>query len=169
MDPSVTLIVAVTSTGVIGRDNRLPWHLPDDLRRFRALTMGKPIVMGRRTFESIGRPLPGRRNIVLSRRATQLPDGVILARDWPAALAAAGDAPEIMVIGGAEIYALALPWARRVHLTVVEAEIDGDAHLPLLDEREWREIERSVHAADERHAYAMTYRTLERVAPGASA
>lgn len=167
MDPSVILIVAVTPTGVIGRDNRLPWHLPDDLRRFKALTMGKPIVMGRRTFESIGRPLPGRRNIVLSRRA-QLPEGVIPARDWPAALAAAGDAPEIMVIGGAEIYALALPWARRIHLTVVDAEIDGDAHFPLLDQREWREIERSVHPADERHGHAMTYRTLERVASGPS-
>ncbi len=162
--PSVTLVVAMTPAGVIGRDNALPWHLPDDLRRFKALTMGKPIVMGRRTFESIGRPLPGRRNIVLSRCAAQLPEGLILARDWPAALAAAGDAPEIMVIGGAEIYALALPWARRVHQTVVDADVDGDARFPPLDEREWREVERSEHAADERHAHAMTYRILERVA-----
>jgi dihydrofolate reductase len=162
--PAVALIVAMTPAGVIGRDNGLPWHLPDDLRRFKALTMGKPIVMGRRTFESIGRPLPGRRSIVLSRRAVDLPAGVIRVHDWPAALAAAADAPEVMVIGGAEVYALALSAAQRLYLTIVHGEIAGDAHFPALDEREWREIERTERPADERHAYALTYRTLERAA-----
>jgi dihydrofolate reductase len=166
---SVALIVAMTPAGVIGRDNGLPWHLPDDLRRFKALTIGKPIVMGRRTFESIGRPLPARRNIVLSRRAGPVPEGVILVRDWPAALAAAGDAPEIMVIGGAEVYALAMPAARRLYLTIVHGEIAGDARFPTIDEREWREIERSERAADARHAYALTYSTLERVASESAA
>lgn len=161
--PVVSLIVAMTPAGIIGRDHHLPWHLPDDLRRFKALTLGKPVVMGRRTFESIGRPLPGRRNIVLSRHAAGLPAAVVVVRDWPAALAAAADAPEIMVIGGAEVYALALPAAQRLYLTVVHAEIAGDVRFPGIDEREWREVERSERAADERHAYALTYRVLERL------
>ncbi len=161
--PEIALIAALTPAGVIGRDNGLPWHLPDDLRRFKSLTMGKPILMGRRTFEAIGRPLPGRRNIVLSRRAATLAEGVILVRDWPAAIAAAGAAAEVMVIGGAQLYALALPLARRLYLTIVHAELAGDAHFPPIDPHEWRETERSEHPADARHAYALTYRTLERV------
>lgn len=162
----VALIAAMTPTGVIGRDNGLPWHLPDDLRRFKSLTMGKPIVMGRRTFESIGRPLPGRRNIVLSRHAIALPEGVIVARDWPAALAAAAGAPEIMVIGGAEVYGLALAEAQRLYLTIVHGALQGDAHFPAIDARQWREVERSEHPADDRHAYALTFLTLERDAVG---
>lgn len=162
LSPHLSLIVAMTPGRVIGRDNGLPWHLPDDLRRFKAITLGKPVVMGRRTFESIGRPLPGRRNIVLSRRTDFAPAGVEVVRDLDAAVAAAGDAAEIMVIGGAEIYALALPRATRLYVTEVHGEVAGDVRFPAIDPAAWQEVESVEHPADARHAHAMTFRTLER-------
>jgi dihydrofolate reductase len=147
---------------VIGRDNALPWRLPEDLKRFRRLTMGKPILMGRRTWESIGKPLPGRHNIVVTRDPNYRRDGVTVVHDVAAALAAAGPAPEIMVIGGSELFRALLPRAGRVHLTRVHGNVDGDVVWPALDEREWRVVEREVHSADEQHAYAMTFEVLER-------
>lgn len=158
----LSLIVAMTPARVIGRDNGLPWHLPEDLKRFKALTLGKPIVMGRRTYESIGRPLPGRRNIVLSRRADFAPPGVEVVRSLDAALAAAGDAAEIMIIGGAELYASALPLATRLYVTEVHGDVDGDVRFPPIDPRDWREVEARSLPADARHAHAMTFRTLQR-------
>jgi dihydrofolate reductase len=158
----ITLIVAVADNGVIGRDNALPWRLPEDLKRFRRLTMGKPILMGRRTWESIGKPLPGRHNIVVTRDPNYRRDGVTVVHDVAAALAAAGPAPEIMVIGGSELFRALLPRAGRVHLTRVHGNVDGDVVWPALDEREWRVVEREVHSADEQHAYAMTFEVLER-------
>jgi dihydrofolate reductase len=158
--PAITLVVAMARNGVIGRDGALPWRLPDDLRRFKALTMGKPILMGRRTWESIGRPLPGRSNLVMTRDPSFRAEGAIVVHSLDEALALAQD--ELMVIGGAEIYALAIPHADRVHLTAVAADVEGDARLPAFDAGAWRETAREHHPADERHACAMDFITLER-------
>ena len=164
----VTIIAALADTGVIGRSGTLPWHLPDDLRRFKSLTMGRPILMGRRTFESIGRALPGRRNLVATRHPQQLPATVEVVDDLAAALASCGPEPELCVIGGADIYRQTLPLATRLELTRVHAKIDGDVYFPAFDAAEWRELARTEHAADDRHAWPMTYQTLERIGPVAT-
>ena len=161
--PLVSLLVAVAENGVIGRDNTLPWHLSDDLRRFKALTLGKPMLMGRKTFESIGKPLPGRTSLVLSRSRDWARPGATVVRSLEEALERAGAVPELVVIGGAEVYRLALPHAQRIYLTRVHAEIPGDTVLPPLDATAWRETEREFHAADARHAHAFTFIVLERV------
>jgi dihydrofolate reductase len=160
--PLITLVVAVADNGVIGRDNALPWHLPADLKHFKQVTMGKPIVMGRRTFESIGKPLPGRQNIVVTRDPNYQRDGVIVVHGVDAALDAAAEAPEIMVIGGAELFRLFLPRAGRIHLTRVHGEIAGDVRWPDLDPREWKVVAREPYEADDRHAYSMTFEVWEK-------
>jgi dihydrofolate reductase len=160
----ISIIVALAENGVIGSGNRLPWHLPDDLKRFKALSLGKPIVMGRRTFESIGRPLPGRTNIVVSRRPGLAIEGTVVAQSLDAALAAAGAAPEVVIIGGAEIFRQALPRTDVIHLTRVHARVAGDVVFPELDPGKWREITAEHRAADERHQYAFTFVTLQRTA-----
>ena len=169
--PLITLAVAVSDNGVIGRDGGLPWHLPEDLRRFKAATLGKPVVMGRRTFESIGRALPGRHNIVLTRAAGFRPadPGVSVVHDLDAALSAAGDVPEVMIIGGAEIYALSLPRAGRILLTRVHARIEGDTVFPVLDPAEWEVVTREHFPADSRHPHAMTFEELQRPRTGIDA
>lgn len=159
---SVTLIVATDRQGGIGLGGGLPWRLPDDLRRFKALTLGKPVVMGRRTWDSIGRPLPGRLNIVVSRDPRRAIEGATVAATLEAALAAAGNVPEVCVIGGAEIYRLALPLADRVELTEVHANVGADTFFPPLDPAEWEEVAREDRAADERHAHPMSFVTLRR-------
>ncbi len=164
VSPTVSLIVAMTPSRVIGRDNDLPWRLPADLARFKALTMGRPIIMGRRTWDSIGRPLPGRTSIVLSRSAGFAPAGAIVVPDLEQALVAAGAVDEVFVIGGAQVYALALPRADRLYLTTVHSDIDGDAHFPAFESADWREVERIERSADERHAWPMTFTVLERAA-----
>jgi len=163
--PRVTLIVAMTDDGVIGIDGQLPWRLPEDLRRFKAATLGKPVVMGRKTFESIGRPLPQRHNIVLTRQSgLSLADAAVtVVPTFDAALHAAGDAPEVMIIGGAEIYRLALPLAQRILLTRVHAKVRGDTYFPPLNPQAWRVVSTEVYAADDKHAYSMTFEELERV------
>ena len=158
----VSLIVATDDGGGIGLRGGLPWHLPDDLRRFKALTLGKPVVMGRRTWDSIGRPLPGRLNIVVSRDPRRAIEGATVAATLEAALAAAGNVPEVCVIGGAEIYRLALPLADRVELTEVHANVGADTFFPPLDPAEWEEVAREDRAADERHAHPMSFVTLRR-------
>ncbi len=163
MPAALSLVVAVSENDVIGRDNALPWHLPADLKHFKAITMGKPIVMGRKTYDSIGRPLPGRLNIVISRnRALRIP-GVDVVGSFEEALARAGDAPEVAVIGGAELFRTALPLARRIYLTRVHGNVEGETKFPRLDPKQWREVERSHHPADERHEYAMTFSKLDRL------
>lgn len=159
---TITLIVAVADSGVIGRDNSLPWHLPEDLKRFKRLTLGKPIVMGRKTFESIGKPLPGRQNIVVTRDTNYRREGVTVVHDADAALRAAGQVAEVMVIGGAELFRALLPRAGRIHLTRVHGNIPGDVMWPALDEREWKVVERESHAADDRHAWPMTFEVWEK-------
>ncbi len=156
----VSLVVARADNGVIGVDGRLPWHLPADLSHFRALTLGKPVIMGRRTFLSIGRPLPGRHNIVLTRGGWTA-DGVTVVGDLAAALAVAGDAPEAMIIGGAAVYAAALPSAPGVHLTEVHAAPAGATVLPAFAPAVWRETTRNAFAADG-DAPGYSFVTLER-------
>lgn len=157
----MSLIVAVAANGVIGRDGDLPWRIPADLGFFKQTTMGKPIVMGRKTWDSIGRPLPGRNNIVLTRDQSFQAEGATVVADLEAALAAAGDAPEVMIIGGAQIYAIALPHAERVYLTEVHAAPEGDTRLPEFSSDEWREIAREDHEA-EGETPAFSFVTLER-------
>lgn len=159
----ISIIVAMADNGVIGRGQKLPWHLPDDLQHFKALTIGKPILMGRRTFASIGRALPGRRNLVLSRAERAPVSGVEAVHSLDDAIERCPGAAEICVIGGAEIYAMALPRATHIYLTRVHAAIDGDVRFPELDMRQWRETARSEHMVDARHEYAMSFITLERV------
>lgn len=167
--PIVTLVAAVAENGVIGSGNRMPWHLPADLKRFKALTLGKPILMGRKTLDAIGKPLPQRRNLVLT-RASDLPmPGIEIVHTVEEALTACADAPELMVIGGAEVYRLFLPLAQRIHLTRVHAPIVGETRFPNCDWNEWRKVERSKHPADERNRYAMTFLVLERLSNPATA
>jgi dihydrofolate reductase len=161
--PLITLIVAMTSERVIGQHGRLPWHLPADLRRFREITMGKPIVMGRKTHESIGRPLPGRENIVISSNLAYRSEGCVVVRHIEEALAYAGGREEVMIIGGASIYAAALPMAERIHLTLVHAEIKGDVYFPEYPREAWREVHREDHPADQKHAYSYSFLVLEAV------
>jgi dihydrofolate reductase len=161
--PVLSLIVAAAENDVIGRDNALPWHLPDDLKHFKALTMGKPMLMGRKTFESIGKPLPGRTSIVLTRSKEWQREGVIVVQSVDEALTRAGNAPELTVIGGTEVFRATLPRADRIYLTRVHAEVAGDAVMPKIDPKAWREVARVHHPADERHEYPMTFLTLERV------
>lgn len=160
--PLVSFIVAVADNGVMGRDNALPWRLSADLKRFKALTMGKPMLMGRRTFDSIGKALPGRTNIVLTRSPDWQAPGVVVVRSVDEALEYAKDAPELAVIGGAEIFRLTLPLADRIHLTQVHANIPGDTVFPALDPRAWREVSRETFGVDEKNEYPTTYIVLER-------
>jgi len=162
--PSVSLVVARAANGVIGRNNELPWRLSADLKRFKSLTLGKRILMGRRTFESIGRALPGRTNIVLTRDPAWHAPGAITVHTLDEAFEQAGDVPELMVIGGAELFRLVMPLAERAYLTEVHAEVSGDIVFPALNAHEWRELEQLSHPADERNEYAMTFRTLRREA-----
>jgi dihydrofolate reductase len=146
MTPDIVLIVAVSANGVIGSDGKLPWHLPADLKRFKALTMGKPMVMGRKTFESLPGLLPGRRHIVLTRDAEWHAEGAETASGIDAALTLASG-PDIAIIGGAEIFALALPYANRIEWTEIAADITGDTHMPPIGD-DWRETFRDEHAAE---------------------
>lgn len=159
---TLSIVVAVAENGVIGNANDLPWRLPDDLKRFKSLTLGKPIVMGRKTYDSIGRPLPGRTNIVVSRQPGLQIDGCVVVSSVDAAIAAAGPVAETMLIGGAELFRLALPAVNTVYLTRVHANVLGDTVFPELDPRQWRASIVASHPADERHAYAFTFVNLER-------
>ena len=154
------LIAALDRSRAIGRGNALPWHLPDDLKRFEALTLGKPVLMGRKTAESLGRALPKRRNLMLTRTGRTPFDGMeaVASIEDAVALAAADGAEEICVIGGGELYALTLPMATRLHLTYVDTVVDDcDAFFPLFDSAQWRVIAREAHAADDRHAFAFEF------------
>jgi len=171
----IAIIVAMDEDGLIGVDGGLPWRLPDDLARFKRLTMGHALIMGRRTYDSIGRPLPGRRTLVISRDAGLVIDGVRVCGDLDAALdAVAADGDETAFIaGGAEIYALAMPRATHIHMTRVHERLMPPAgassvYFPALDERAWRETAREEHPADERHAYAFAFVDLEQASPAAT-
>lgn len=158
----ISIIVAASTNNVIGVQGGLPWRISDDLKRFKALTLGKPVVMGRRTHESIGRPLPGRQNIVISRQAGFDAQGCDVVASPQEALAITVGAAEIFVIGGSEIYALFLPKANRLYLTRVHARIDGDAHFPDIDEQKWRLVDTEAHDASNANQFAFEFRTYER-------
>ena len=159
----LTLIAAVSENGVIGRGGRVPWHLSDDLRRFKRVTGGHTVIMGRRTFESIGEePLPGRRNIVVTRQADYSPRGVIVAHSLGHALEEAGSDESVFVVGGGEIYREALPHADRLDLTIVHAEVEGDAFFPEFDESGWRLVSDERHEADGRNEFPHSFRVYER-------
>jgi dihydrofolate reductase len=160
----VSILAAVAANGVIGRDGDLPWRLPADLAFFKRVTMGHHLVMGRKTWESIGRPLPGRTFVVLSRDPGLAIPGVQVVHALPEALAlarAAGDS-EVFVIGGADVFGLALPLASRLYLTRVHAHVEGDVCFPAFDEHPWVEVAREEHAVDDRHAFPFAICTLER-------
>ncbi len=163
----VSLIVACARNRAIGLNNQMPWHLPEDLKYFKRVTLGKPVVMGRNTFESIGRPLPGRPNIVISRNADYPAQGISLASSLAAALATAQtllppDQHEVMVIGGAQIYAQALPLAQRLYLTEVEAEPEADAYFPEFTRSEWLEVSRESHTATAHNPYPYSFVVLDK-------
>jgi dihydrofolate reductase len=158
----LSLIAAVAENGVIGAKGALPWRLPDEMAHFKRTTLGKPVVMGRRTFESLRRPLPERTNVVLTRAADFSAPGVTVARDLDAALRELAAAPEVVVIGGAAVYAAALPRADRIYLTRVHARPEGDVFFPAFDPSDWRESLVLEHPADERHAFAFSIFQLER-------
>jgi len=162
---TISLIVAMGTNRVIGRDNHLPWHMPADMRRFREITLGKAVVMGRETYDSIGKPLRQRRNIVLTRDRAYTAEGCIIAYSIGEALEAAGEG-EIMVIGGGQVYAQMLPLADRIYLTLIDAEFEGDSYFPRIDTGEWREVSRDLYAADADNPYNFAFITLERRGPG---
>lgn len=159
----LSLIVAASENDAIGKDNAIPWHLPDDLKFFRKKTEGHPIIMGRKCYESIGRPLPNRRNIIVTRDQTYEAPGCEISSSLDEAIMFAGkDHPdEIFVIGGGEIYRLAMPQADRIYMTRVHAEISGDIFFPKIDPTKWKETESLEHPADDAHAYPFTFQTLE--------
>ena len=163
----ISLIVAASANHVIGVQGELPWRLSDDLRRFKDVTMGKPIIMGRKTWDSIGRPLPGRQNIVITRQKDFTAEGCDVAGSVDEALGKAGDAAEVMVIGGSEVYALFMPRADRLYLTRVHTEVDGDAFFPAISETEWRLADEEHHAADERNEHAFSFQRFERAGDSA--
>ncbi|WP_024303809.1 dihydrofolate reductase [Pseudogulbenkiania sp. MAI-1] len=152
--PCITLVAAMAANHVIGIDNRLPWHLPEDLRHFKAVTLGKPVIMGRKTYDSIGRPLPGRRNIVVTRQQGWSAAGVEVAHSLEAALALVAAAESACVIGGAELYRQALPLAHRLELTEIAEAYQGDAHFPAFSTEEWREVQRETHRSEQGLGYA---------------
>lgn len=164
---ALELVVAVAENDVIGRGNQLPWHLPADLRHFKSLTFGKPVLMGRKTYESIGKALPGRMNIVLSRSAEFSPGDCVVVKTLEEARIAAGPQPALMVIGGAEIYRQCLPLASRIHLTLIHAQIeDGDTVFAGWRGAEWDESSCERHESDDKNAYAYSFITLERMVSG---
>ena len=159
----ISFIVAKARNGVIGDNNQLPWRLPADLKHFKAVTLGKPVLMGRKTFESIGKPLPQRTNIVVTRDAAYQAEGCVVVHSIDAALAAAKDAEEVMVIGGAQFYEQLLPRAERIYLTEVHEDFAGDAVFPEFDAQQWQEVERRDFEPDEKNAHAYSFLVLERV------
>lgn len=166
----LSIVVAASDNGVIGRDGELPWHMPADLGRFKRLTMGHCLVMGRKTYESIGRPLPGRVSIVLSRSPDWSPnaEGVLVAKDLDEAVRLAASAPdmdcsEAYIVGGGEVYRQALPRADRIHLTRVHTTLEGDAYFPKLDTNDWQLTDSKERAADDRNEHACTFLTYDRV------
>lgn len=159
----LSLIVAMSKNRVIGRDNKMPWHLSADLKRFRAITMNAPILMGRKTFESIGKPLDGRTNLILSKNPDYQPEGCLVFNSLETALNAAKNiGEELFIIGGATLYEIALPLAQRLYLTYIEAEFEGDTFFPEFDFNEWNEIACERVTDDEKVAFSYRFLTLEK-------
>lgn len=161
----ISLVVAVSRNGVIGRDGGLPWHISSDLKRFKAITMGKPLIMGRKTWEGLpGKPLPGRPNIVLTRQKNYLAEGATVATSVAEALAAAGAVEEICVIGGGEIFSKFMEKAERIYLTEADVEVAGDTEFPSVESNLWVEVEREVHPKGPNDDAGFVLRVLDRKA-----
>ena len=161
--PRISIIAALARNRVIGIENRLPWRLPEDLAHFKALTLNHPILMGRKTFESLGRPLPGRTNIVITRNASYRPDGCLVADSIPAAIALCNGADEVFFIGGADLYRQAIPLADRLYLTEVDIESQGDAWFPEYDRSAFREVSRESHTGEKGDVLNFDYVVYERL------
>ncbi|QBG36966.1 type 3 dihydrofolate reductase [Litorilituus sediminis] len=158
----LSMIVATADDNVIGKDNDMPWHLPADLAYFKKVTLGKPVIMGRKTYESIGRPLPGRRNIVISRDENYQKEGIDTVTSVEQALALVQDVEEIMVIGGGAIYKHCLPAATRLYITHIKASIEGDTRFPDYDDGSWQKVSSEVRDSDEKNAYQLDFCVYER-------
>lgn len=161
--PEIIMVAAMAKNRVIGKDNAMPWHLPADLKHFKQVTMAKPIIMGRKTFASLGRPLPGRQNIIITRNADFVADGCDVVSSIDAALVKAGDVPAVMIIGGAEIYRQFLPLATCLHLTFIDLETEGDTYFPEYSEDEWRVKNRQQGELDDKNRIAHEFVELIRV------
>lgn len=161
---TISLIAAMAENRVIGINNTLPWHLPADFKHFKSVTMGKPILMGRKTYESIGRPLPGRTNVIITNNSDYCAEGCEVVNSIDEALSLTSDQPEVMVIGGASFYQQTLPIAHKIYLTIIHHNFEGDAHFVEFDQSQWREVERVDHEADEKNGYPYSFVTLERTA-----
>lgn len=160
----VSLIVAYDRKRGIGKDNKMPWHLPGELAHFKRTTMDKPVIMGRKTHESIGKALPGRRNIVITRGSVAT-HGIETVSTLQAALHACSDVEEVMVIGGGQIYAAALPVATRIYATEIDADFDADTRFPAIDTAQWREVRRERQPPDEKTPYPLDFVVYERTSP----
>lgn len=161
---TISLVVAAATNNVIGKDNQLLWKLPNDMRFFKNVTWGMPVIMGRKTFESLAEPLKGRKNIVLSRQAAEAEGAVVVkSLDDALFLARQMDVKEVMVVGGGEIYIQAMEKARRIYLTRVEAEPEGDTYFPPIDPKKWRLVRQEDHEADEKHAYNYSFQVWDRI------
>ena len=158
----VSIIVALARNRVIGKEDGLPWHIPNDLKHFKIITMGKPIIMGRKTHESIGRPLPGRENIILTRDENYKAEGCTVLHSLEAIYEHCNDLEEIMITGGAEIYKQSLAHVQRLYLTEVYAEVEGDTFFPEFDRDQWIELSREDHQADEKNEFDYSFLVLER-------
>lgn len=158
----IAMIVAMDRNRLIGADGDMPWRLPAELRYFRSVTMGKPIIMGRKTFEAIGRPLPGRHNIILTRNRSYAAPGCSVVHSMEEALQVAGKVEEVMVIGGSAVYRSFLPHAHRLYLTCIEATFEGDTYFPVIDRAQWRTIWQEFHEQDETNPHAFHLAILEK-------
>jgi len=159
----IAMIAAMAKNNVIGKDNDMPWHLPDDLKFFKSKTVGKPIIMGRKTFESIGcRPLPNRQNFVISRNANLKFDGVQVFSSVDEAIAGLSNEEEVIIMGGGQLYKEMLPRADRLYVTMIDAEIDGDTFFPNWQALAWNTLDKVRHETDERHAYAFDFITMDK-------
>ncbi|GAB2765921.1 dihydrofolate reductase [Salinimicrobium soli] len=159
----VTMIAAAGENNELGKDQDLVWHLPDDFKRFKQLTTGHHIIMGRKTFETFPKPLPNRTHIVITRQKDYKKDGAVVAHSLKEALELAGDDPQPFIIGGGEIYKMALPSADKIELTRVHGTFEADAYFPEFNEKNWKLLESEYHPQDQKHAYSFTYLTYERV------
>jgi len=158
----ISIVVAIAENNAIGKENKLLWHLPADLKHFKAITTGHPLIMGRKTYESVGKPLPGRRNIVITRDPALSLPGVEVVNSLDAAIALCEGTEEVFIGGGAEIYKMAMPITNRIYLTVVEAVFDADTFFPVISPDEWEETARESHGPDEKNALGYTFSTLLR-------
>jgi dihydrofolate reductase len=161
----ISLVVAAANNNVIGKDNQLVWNLPNDMKFFKNVTWGMPVVMGRKTFESLGKPLPGRKNIILTRQSNWNVEGTVAVKNIDDAILLVNemDVKEMMVIGGGEIFKMIFPRANRIYITRVDAEPEGDAFFPVIDPKEWKLVNKKDHEADAKHKYNYSFQTWERI------